>query len=81
MAKGDDDMLKLYASTVVIWGLVLWASARIAEPYTRRNGWLNDDGGDRGDDIPLPFVVALVPVFRLAVLVGIWRMAFNKKQP
>ena len=72
-------MLKLYASTVIIWGIVLWASARIAMPFVDKNGWLDaprlDDGGIS------PFIVALVPVFRLAVLIGIWYMAFNKKQP
>lgn len=74
-------MLKLYASTVIVWGLILWASGRIAEPYCRRNGWLDYDGGDRGDDVPLPFVVAIVPVLRLVVLICIYYMAFNKKQP
>lgn len=79
MVKGDDDALKLYASTVIIWGIVLWASARIARPFVDKNGWLGtprlDDGGIS------PFIVALVPVFRLNVLVNIWYMAFNKKQP
>ena len=75
-------MLKLYVSTVIIWGIVLWASGRIIKPFADKNGWLNtprlDDGGD---NIISPFIVALVPVFRLAVLIGIWYMAFNKKQP
>lgn len=72
-------MLKLYVSTVIVWGMILWASDRITEPHCRRNGWLDYNGGDKGDNITL--VVALVPVFRLAVLVGLWYMAFNKKQP
>ena len=75
-------MLKLYASTVIIWGIVLWASARIARPFIDKNDWLDtprlDDGGD---NFTSPFIVALVPVFRLYVLVNIWYMAFNKKQP
>lgn len=75
-------MLKLYVSTVIIWGIVLWASCIIAEPFADKNGWLNtprlDDGGD---NFTSPFIVAIVPVFRLAVLIGIWYMAFNKKQP
>lgn len=75
-------MLKLYVSTMIIWGIVLWASDRIAGPFVDKNGWLDtprlDDGGD---DIILPFIVALVPVFRLVVLIGMWYMAFNKKQP
>lgn len=75
-------MLKLYVSTVIVWGIVLWASTRIAMPFADKNGWLNtprlDDGGD---NFTSPFIVALVPVFRLAVLIGIWYMAFNKKQP
>lgn len=75
-------MLKLYASTMIVWSIVLWASAKIAEPFVDKNGWLDtprlDDGGD---DTISPFIVALVPVFRLAVLIGMWYMAFNKKQP
>lgn len=75
-------MLKLYASTVIVWGIVLWVTDRIAGPLVDKNGWLDtprlDDGGD---DIILPFIVALVPVFRLIVLIGMWYMAFNKKQP
>ena len=75
-------MLKLYASTVIIWAIVLWASDRIAGPFADKNGWLNtpclDDGGD---NFTSPFIVAIVPVFRLAVLISIWYMAFNKKQP
>ena len=79
MVKGDDDMLKLYASTVIIWGIVLLASARIAGTFAGKNGWLDthrlDDGGIS------PFILALVPVFRLVVLIGMWYMVFNKKQP
>lgn len=64
-------MLKLYASTVIIWAFVLWASDKIAMPFVEKNGWLDtprlDDGGD-----DITFIVALVPVFRLVVLVGIW---------
>lgn len=75
-------MLKLYVSTVIIYSIVLWASDRITKPFVDENGWLDtprlDDGGD---NFTSPFIVALVPVFRLAVLIGIWRMAFNKKQP
>lgn len=82
MVKGDDDVLKLYASTVIIWGIVLWASARIAGTFADKNGWLDtprlDDGGD---DTISPFILALVPVFRLVVLIGMWYMVFNKKQP
>ena len=62
-------MLKLYVSTVIIYSIVLWASDRITKPF--------DDGGDNIASL----TVALVPVFRLAVLIGIWYMAFNKKQP
>lgn len=72
-------MLKLYVSTVIVWGIVLWASSEIAMPLVDKNGWLDtprfDDGGD-----DITFIVALVPVFRLVVLVGVWYMAFNKKQ-
>lgn len=75
-------MLKLYASTVIVWSLVLWASGRIVWPFAYKNGWLDtprlDDGGD---DMTSPFIVALLPVFRLVVIVGVWYMAFNKKQP
>lgn len=75
-------MLKLYASTVIVWSLVLWASGKIVAPFADKNGWLDtprlDDGGN---DILLPFIVAIVPVFRLVVLVGVWYMALNKKQP
>lgn len=75
-------MLKLYASTVIIWGIVLWASTRIAKPFIDENGWLDTPRLDNGgDNFTFPFIVALVPVFRLAVLIGIWYMASNKKQP
>lgn len=75
-------MLKVYASTVIIWGIVLWASARIAMPFVDKNGWLDTPRlDDDGDNFISPFIVALVPVFRLNVLIGIWHMAFNKKQP
>ena len=71
-------MLKLYASTVTIYSIVLWASCRIAGPFVDKNGWLDTTRLDDGDISPL--IVALVPVVRLAVLIGIWYMAFNKKQ-
>lgn len=74
-------MLKLYVSTVIIYSIVLWASGRITKPFVYQNGWLNtprlDDGGDNFTSL---FIMAIVPVFRLAVLIGIWYMAFNKKQ-
>ena len=75
-------MLKLYVSTVIVWTIVLWASCRIAGLFVDKNGWLDtprlDDGGDNFTSL---FIVALVPVVRLASLIGIWYMAFNKKQP
>lgn len=75
-------MLKLYASTAIIWTIVLWASGRITKPFIYQNGWMNtprlDDGGD---NFTLLFTMAIVPVFRLVVLIDIWYMAFNKKQP
>lgn len=75
-------MLKLYVSTVIIWGIVLWASGRIAGPFVDKNGWLDTPRLDNsGDDIISPFIMALVPVFRLVVLIGMWYMAFNKKRP
>lgn len=71
-------MLKLYVSTVIIYTIVLWASVRIAGTFAGKNGWLDtprlDDGGIS------PFILALVPVVRLLALIGIWYMAFNKKQ-
>ena len=73
-------MLKLYASTVIIWGIVLWASGRIARTFADKNGWLDTPHLDDGGDNIAPSIVALVPVFRMAVLIGIWYMAFNKKQ-
>ena len=75
-------MLKLYVSTVIIYSIVLWASDRIAGPFVDKNGWLDtprrDDGGD---NFTSQFIVAIVPVVRLLSLIGIWYMAFNKKQP
>ena len=73
-------MLKLYVSTVIVWTIVLWASSRIAGPFVDKNGWLDTPRLDDGGDNIAPLIVALVPVFRLAVLIGIWYMAFNKKQ-
>ena len=72
-------MLKLYVSTVIIYSIVLWASDRITRPFVDKNGWLDTPRLDDGD-IP-PFIVAIVPVVRLLALIGIWYMAFNKKQP
>lgn len=71
-------MLKLYVSTVIIYIIVLWASCRIVKPFADKNGWLNTPGGD---NFTSPFIMALVPVFRLIVLICLWYMAFNKKQP
>lgn len=75
-------MLKLYVSTVIIYSIVLLASGRIAGPFVNKNGWLDTPRLDNGgDDIISPFIMALVPVFRLVVLIGMWYMAFNKKRP
>lgn len=75
-------MLKLYVSTVIIYSIVLLASGRIAGPFVNKNGWLDTPRLDHGgDDIISPFIMALVPVFRLVVLIGMWYMAFNKKRP
>ena len=73
-------MLKLYESTVIIYSIVLWASGRITGPFVDKNGWLDTTRLDDGGDNIAPLIVALVPVFRLAVLIGIWYMAFNKKK-
>lgn len=74
-------MLKLYVSTVIIYSIVLLASGRIAGPFVNKNGWLDTPRLDNGgDDIISPFIMALVPVFRLVVLIGMWYMAFNKKR-
>ena len=74
-------MLKLYVSTVIIYSIVFWASGRIAGPFVEKNGWLDTPRLDDDGDNIAPLIVALVPVFRLAVLIDIWYMVFNKKQP
>lgn len=74
-------MLKLYVSTVIIYSIVLLASCRIARPFVDRNGWLDTTRLDDGGDNISPLIVALVPVLRLVVLIGMWYMIFNKKQP
>lgn len=70
-------MLKAYLVSVLIWWLILSATARMAAPYMINNGWIAGTGRGKGVS---PWAPAAVPIFRLLVVIGLFYCASVKKE-
>lgn len=73
-------MLHAYASSVVIYMLIIWAETNIFTNLARDNGWMDAKTArkilNKKNSLFSSFVIALVPIFRLLfaivfIIVGI----------
>ena len=66
-------MLKFYLTTVVIWMIIIWATATICGPGIKEKGWIkNDTSTKRGKYSTL--IVAAIPLIRLLVWIFLFIM-------
>ena len=74
-------MLKTYFSSVLIYAVVIYASANLLIKFVAENGWLE---GAKPRDSRIPtiarlFLLSAVPVLRFAVVAAMFYMAMKKK--
>lgn len=62
-------MLKFYLTTVVIWMIIIRATAQIFEPAIREKGWIKEDKSTKRGRFSILFTLAAVPIIRLFVCV------------
>jgi hypothetical protein len=67
-------MLKIYLTTVVIWMIILWATAKITAPVIKEKNWIKSDTSTKRGKCSIVFTLAAVPVIRLLVWVFLFVM-------
>lgn len=73
-------MLKIYLSTVLIWMIVIFCSAKLFASSIKKNGWLDDAQSVTMGKWTTLFVTSAVPLLRLLVLACIVYMAVSTKE-
>lgn len=74
-------MLKFYFSSVLIWFIIIYASAKLTNPLIKKNGWLDSNiKKSKAKGIFGCLLIAIVPIFRLIVTITFFILAFNKKE-
>lgn len=74
-------MLNFYLTTVLIWFIIVFASAKLTAKPIKENGWTNPN--IKKNLIKGMFgclLIAAVPVVRLLAVIGMYVLAFNKKE-
>ena len=75
-------MLKTYFSSVLIYAVVIYASAKLLAKFIVDNGWLGDMPKASVSEyvtITRLFLLSAVPVLRFAVVAAMFYMAMKKK--
>lgn len=65
-------MLKLYLTTVVIWMIIIYATAKLVGPTIKEKGWIKSDTSTKRGKLSILFTLAAVPFLRLLV----WGLLF-----
>lgn len=67
-------MLKFYLTTVVIWMIIIYATAKITAPVIKEKGWIKSDASTKKGKLSTLFTLAAIPVIRLLVWVFLFVM-------
>lgn len=72
-------MLKFYIGTVLIYALIILATANLCAQNIKDNGWLDNTKPSSGNKLTLLFCVAIIPIVRLGTVIMMIYMFANKK--
>lgn len=67
-------MLKFYLTTVVVWMIIIYATAKIVGPVVKEKGWIKSDTSTNGGKFSTLFTLAAVPLIRLLVWIFLFVM-------
>lgn len=73
-------MLKLYLTTVVIWMIILWATAKITAPTIKEKGWIKNVPSTKKSGLPTLFALVAIPVLRLLVWIFLFVMCIYTRE-
>lgn len=69
-------MLKFYLTTIIIWYIILLSTIKISKQAIKNNGWCNLGK----TKLIGPLLICAIPIFRALVIIGLFILAFNKKE-
>lgn len=74
-------MLKFYLTTVIIWYIIIFASIKITKEPIYKNGWTELDRNKKFfKGVFGCLLISTVPIIRLLVVIGLYILAFNKRE-
>lgn len=74
-------MLKFYLTTVIIWYIIIFASVKITKEPIYKNGWTELDTNKKFfKGVFGCLLISTVPIIRLLVVIGLYILAFNKRE-
>lgn len=69
-------MLKFYLTTIIVWYIILLSTIKITKQAIKNNGCC-----DLGKTKLIgPLLICAIPIFRVLVIIGLFILAFNKKE-
>lgn len=68
-------MLKFYLTTVVIWMIIIYATAKMLGPAIKEKGWIKSDTSTKRGKFSTLFILAAVPLIRLWVWIVMFVMS------
>lgn len=60
-------MLKLYLTTIVVWMIIIYATAKLLGPAIKEKGWIKGDSSTKRESFSILFTLAAVPIVRALV--------------
>lgn len=69
-------MLKFYLTTIIIWYIILLSTIKITKQAINKNGRCDLSK----TKLIGPLFICTIPIFRVLVIIGLFILAFNKKE-
>ena len=66
-SKEGFNMLKFYLTTVIIWMIIIYATAKLCGPTIIEKGWIKKVPSTKTSGLSTLFILAAVPIIRLLV--------------
>ena len=74
-------MLKFYLTTVIVWMIIIYATAKLLGPTIKEKGWIKSDTSTKRGKFSTLFILSAVPGLRAAVWIFLFVMcAYTHEQ-
>jgi hypothetical protein len=73
-------MLKFYLTTVVIWMIIIYATAKFCGSTIKEKGWIKNVPSTKKSRLPNLFTLAAVPLLRLLVWIFLFVMCIYTRE-